>query len=267
MISVIAGSGSLPVEASLYLLQQNKPFFVVCLFPEDNYAAIEETTKGSIEMVTQSAYSPSAILALLKKKKTKEVLLIGKVDKRALLKKVRLDWLGLKLLASVLYKSDTKIMERILAEFSTHNIGVLSQDIVLKNLLIEPGTISGTLTDSLKQDIYFGIKLAKEISALEIGQTVIVKNGMPLAIEAIEGTDECIQRGIALGNEKIVICKAAQTLQNKKFDLPTIGPNTLKNIKPGQVAAIAWDARHTLVTEQQTFIRLAQSLGITLVSV
>lgn len=266
MIAIIAGTGALPLEACNSLMQKNKSFFVISLFPEDNLTQLQHVTNNQIDIVAQSAYRPGLVLDLLKKRNTDQVLLIGKVDKRAILKKVTIDWLGVKLLASLLYKSDIAIQEKILSLLASHNIEVLKQDSVLDSLLIKPGIITGSLSQELEKDVALGIKLAKEISALDIGQTVIIKDSMVIAVEAIEGTDECIQRGIQLGKKDIIICKAAQPKQNKKYDLPTLGPATLDSLQAGQVKIIAWDAQHTLIAQQAAFIKKAQSLGITLIS-
>lgn len=267
MIAIIAGTGSLPQEACKNLLQSNKSFFVITLFPEDNLESIKKITQNKIEIFTQEFYKPSKILKLLKEKKTKEVLLIGKVDKRNILKKIKFDWLALKLFASVTCKSDKSIMERILQEFEKNNIKIIHQNEILKTLLVPPGVLTGKLTSQIKEDIDFGLKMAQNISFCDIGQTIVVKDKMILAVEAIEGTDNCIKRGIELGKNDVVICKTAHKNQNKKYDLPTLGPNSLKEIKPGQVKAIAWQSNQTFIAKQEIFIKKAIELGIILVSV
>ena len=102
---------------------------------------------------------------------------------------------------------------------------------------------------------------------LDIGQTVVIKKGMILAVEAIEGTSACIQRGVSLGKNKgVIVCKAAKKSQNKKYDLPVLGAATLENIKKGEIAAIAWQANQTLIVDKELFIKRAKDLGITLIS-
>lgn len=267
MIGIIAGTGALPLEACSNLIKQNKAFFVITLFPENNLQPLQEAVGTHGEIIVQSAYKPSFVLDALKQRGATHVLLIGKVDKRALLKKIKLDWLGIKILASLLYKNDIAIMERILSEFTVQGIEVLKQDSILTSLFVKPGVICGSITPELEREVMFGINLAKNISSLDIGQTVLVKDLMVVAVEAIEGTDECIQRGIQLGKEQLVICKAAQPHQNKKYDLPTLGPATLAQLKPGQVKAIAWDAEHTMIVQKNIFIRQAELLGIVLIAI
>lgn len=276
MIAVIAGTGTLPIEACKELIQDKKDFFVLSLFPEDNGDALNTltaltSTSGSVgqdntRFIAHPFYKAGEILAILEERKTTHVLMIGKVDKNNLLKKVKFDWLAIKLLASLVTKNDTEIMERIVAFLAEHNMQIIKQDAVLKALIIQPGVLAGVLTPELEENIAFGIKTASMLSEHDIGQTVVIKDKMILAVEAIEGTDNCIKRGIDLGITSVIVCKAAKSSQNRAFDLPTLGPNSLKNIQPGQVAAIAWLWSHTLIAQKDLFVEQANKLGITLVS-
>lgn len=267
MIAIIAGTGDLPVEASKALLERNSPFFVIALFPENNLESLQHTVQDKIEVIAQEVYKVGQILTLLETKKTSQVLMIGKVDKSNLFHHLKLDWLAIKILASIIYKSDAAIMERIVSELSSRGIEVLKQDDILGGLLIPPGILTGSVNQDLEQNIDYGIKTAIALSHMDIGQTIVIKDNMIMAVEAIEGTDACIKRGIALGKNKVIVCKAAQKMQNTKFDLPTLGPSSLEHLKPGDVQAIAWLSSHTLIVKKDTFIAKAQELGITLVSV
>lgn len=267
MIAVIAGTGSLPAEACKALLKRAAPFFVVSLFPEDNAPELETVTGGRVEIIAKQCYKAHDILTLLKNKSTSQVLFIGKVDKSHLLKRLKLDWLAIKILGSLVYKSDKNIMEALLAELAGHGIATLRQDEVLEGLVISPGILTGTLTPEIERDIAMGLNTALAIAHADIGQTVVVKDGMVIAVEAIEGTDLCIARGIELGKDGIVICKTARTDQNKKFDLPTLGPSSLGSFEPGQVSAIAWHSHCTLIAQKDEFIKKASELGIVLISI
>ena len=267
MIAIVAGTGSLPLIAAKSLLQQKKAFFVISLFPEENFQALHDAIGGNAEIISQKFYKLGSILQLLKEKKSTGLLMIGKVDKMNLLKKISFDWLTLKLLASLSTKSDSSIMETLISHAELEGLKVLAQDDVLQSLLVKPGALCGTLSDAIQTDIDLGMALAEKMSAADVGQTVIMKDKMVIALEAIEGTDACIQRGIELGSSDLVICKAAQPHQNKKYDLPTLGPATLHELKPGQVAAIAWQATQTFIVDQEAFVARAQELGIALVSV
>jgi UDP-2,3-diacylglucosamine hydrolase len=267
MIAIIAGTGTLPAQACKSLLDTNQKFFVIVLFPENNLDLIKQVVQDKAEICVEQFYKAKKILDLLKARQTKQLLLIGKVDKNHLLKKIKLDWLAIKILASLVSKKDQEIMDTLVKYFEKEGMEVIRQDSILKNLLVDPGVLTGKLTPKIQEEIDFGLKVAKDISFYDIGQTVVVKDKMILAIEAIEGTDSCIQRGIELGQNEIVVCKAAHPNQNKKYDLPTLGPNSLKDLQPGQVKAIAWQSSQTFISEKEIFVKKAQELGITLVSV
>ena len=259
MIAIVAGTGTLPAEACKRLISRNERFFVIVLFADDNLIQLQQVVQDYAEIITQECYKAGQILDLLKRKHTKQLLFIGKVDKSHLLKKFKLDWLTVKILSSLLYK-------RLVKELDDNGISVLKQSQVLDSLFVPPGILTGTLTENLAIDIKMGIDTAIQLSHLDIGQTVVVKDQMIMAIEAIEGTDKCVRRGIELGKNGVVICKAAHQNQNHKYDLPTLGPGSLENISKGEVAVIAWLHDKTLIAQQQEFIKKAQALGITLVS-
>ena len=170
-------------------------------------------------------------------------------------------------MARTLYRGDKKIMDALLAELEANNIKVLPQSTILQSLLVQPGILTGTISEDIQRDIDMGMNVANQISLCDIGQTVIVKDGMILAVEAIEGTDSCIKRGLELGKNNIVICKAARIDQNKKYDLPTLGPATLAEYKKGDIAAIAWQSSQTLIADKNVFIAHAQKHNISLVSI
>ncbi len=266
MIAIIAGKGRLPVHACQSLLNKQKPFFVIVLFPEDNFDQIQVVVGTQAKVIAQQFYKVGSILQTLKEHNTTQLLFIGKVDKQHLLSHVKFDWLAIKLLASLVYKSDSAIMEKLLQELAVNGIEVISQADVLDALMVPPGILCGKMSPEIENCIAAGMKAAVTLSECDIGQTVVVKDKMIIAVEAIEGTDSCIKRGIELGKNDVVICKAARRNQNRKFDLPTLGTHSLKNIQPGQVAAIAWLATHTFIADQEEFVSKAEALGITLVS-
>jgi DUF1009 family protein len=267
MIALIAGTGTLPLEACKKFLADGADFFVIVLFPNDNATAICACVGYRAEVIVQEFYKPNGILALLTQRKTTDVLFLGKVDKQHLLKRLKFDLFAIKLLGSLINKNDTNIMEAIGKEMEKRGMRIMHQDAVLGGLLVPPGTLTGTLTPELHNDISVGLATAHDLAHAHIGQTVVMKNGMILAVEAIEGTNACIRRGIELGGGGVVVCKTARSDQNRGFDLPTLGPSSLDGIKPGDVAAFAWLASSTLIAQRKEFIARAQELGIVLVSV
>jgi hypothetical protein len=121
------------------------------------------------------------------------------------------------------------------------------------------------LTAAQKEDIAFGFRIAKEISRLEIGQMVVVKEGTVLAVEGFEGTDQCLRRGGELANGKgAVAVKVAKEKHDLRFDIPCLGPQTLETCAAARVSALVFEADRTLLLEREAVESLAKSHKITL---
>ena len=112
-------------------------------------------------------------------------------------------------------------------------------------------------TKEQQDDIALGLKIAKEISRLDIGQTVLVKNGTVLAVEGFEGTNECIKRGGALGRGDAVMVKVSKPDQDLRFDVPVIGPVTLESCRDAGVRIIGIEAGRTIILERDRVTALA----------
>lgn len=266
MIALIAGTGQLPLRACSTLIEQKKPFVVISLFPEDNADALTAVCEGSAEVMRENYYSPSSIIQDLKARSCSHLFFIGKVDKRNLLKHIGFDRLALNFLAKLAFKGDRDIMQAAMNLFEEMGFSILRQDEVLGGLFVKPGCIAGTVNDEIMQTAQMGIKKAQELSAADIGQSVVIKSGMIIAVEAIEGTDACLKRAIELTGGGVMLCKTAHKNHNTQYDLPTLGPSTLKGLSQGAVSAIVWEARTTLIHDLETFKRDAQALNITLLA-
>ena len=136
------------------------------------------------------------------------------------------------------------------------------------NLLVQNGLLAGRrLSNTLRKDIEFGWRLAKAIGAQDIGQSVAVKGRAVLAVEAVEGTDECILRAGALcpsGGFSVV--KVAKPQQDMRFDVPTIGPGTVETLAKAGGRVLAVESEKTIVIDQQQVVDLADRHNITIVA-
>jgi hypothetical protein len=108
--------------------------------------------------------------------------------------------------------------------------------------------------------------VARELGRLDIGQTVVVKRGAVLAVEAIEGTDQAIRRGGSLGNGGVVVVKVAKPNQDLRFDVPTVGLETMRVMAEVKAAALAVEAGKTLLFDKQEMIDFADGKGICIFS-
>ncbi|MEZ4271338.1 MAG: LpxI family protein [Myxococcota bacterium] len=121
-------------------------------------------------------------------------------------------------------------------------------------------------TDREQQDLDYGLRIAREIGRLDIGQTVIIKEGAVVALEAIEGTDACIERaGTLTGGRGAVMVKIAKPTQDLRFDLPTIGPGTITAICAAGMRAIGIEAGRSLILEPERVIQEADRNNLVIV--
>ena len=116
-------------------------------------------------------------------------------------------------------------------------------------------------------DIALGLRVAKTTSGIEIGQTVVLKQGTILAVEAFEGTDEAIGRGGRLGGPGVVVVKVAKRGHDMRFDIPVIGLRTLKSLRKARAAVLAVEARRTILLEREALVREAARQNLAIVAV
>lgn len=165
-------------------------------------------------------------------------------------------------------RKDDTMLGTIVQAFARRGIDFLPATELVPGLLVSEGQLTGsTLTFGQKQDIAFGWQLAREMGRLDVGQSVAVKGRAVLAIEAVEGTDECIRRAgqlCPLGGFTVV--KVAKPQQDMRFDVPTIGEGTLQTMAEAGGKILAVEADRTILIDQPAFIQTARRLGITVVA-
>lgn len=165
-------------------------------------------------------------------------------------------------------RNDDELMLTIIKAFSDSGIKMAPATDYAPELLIGKGVLTKqSITDYLWEDIQFGWTMAKEMGRLDIGQTVIVHSRAVVAVEAVEGTDACIERaGQLCPAGGFVVVKVAKPQQDMRFDVPTIGINTLKNIHQAGGRVLAIEAERTIVLNQDEVVDFANANGMTLVA-
>lgn len=178
---------------------------------------------------------------------------------------LRPDFKTLFLLAQLKERNAETLFAALAQELSQVGVTLLPATTFLESHLATQGLIAGPKPSSRqREDIIFGYQIAKEVSRLNIGQTIIVKNGTVLAVEGFEGTDETIKRGGMLGQGKACMVKVSKPHHDMRFDVPVIGMNTLETAAGAQIAIIALEADSTLLLEKEKLQERAHKLGITL---
>ena len=152
-------------------------------------------------------------------------------------------------------------------ELRAVGIELLPAYLFMEEAMPEPGLISRRRpTESELMDIRLGLRVAKLTSGIEIGQTVVIKQGTILAVEAFEGTDETIRRAGKLGGGAAVVVKVAKQGHDMRFDIPIVGMRTMKALRKSKTAVLALEARRTILLERERFVAEADRLGICVIA-
>lgn len=179
---------------------------------------------------------------------------------------LRPDFKALMLLGKLKERNAESIFAAIADELSAMDVELLPATTFLEHSLARRGSIAGPkLSREEEEDVDLGWKTAKEIARLDIGQTVIVKNGSVVAVEALEGTNEAIKRGGALARDGAVMVKVAKSKQDMRFDVPVIGVETIRRATQARLRVIAVESEKTLLLEQEAIAVTANRAGISIV--
>src|SRR5213080_3921850 len=180
---------------------------------------------------------------------------------------LRPDWKALVLLGKLKQRNAESIFAAIADELVKIDVELLPATTFLEDSLAPSGLIAGTkLSRQEEDDVDLGWKIAKEIARLDIGQTVVVKNGTVVAVEALEGTNEAIRRGGTLAREGAVMVKVAKSNQDMRFDAPVIGVETIRVAVEAKLRVIAVEAGKTLLLELNAIADLATHSKLSIIA-
>ena len=266
-VGLLAGIGTLPGEFLKAARLQGYRVICIAVIPGTD-PELKEKADVYYEI---SAFKLNKIIKTLVKENVKEVTLLGKVTKEWLYKDhVMPDLRAIRLLNYLRkqnFKDDT-ITLAIVDELKKDGISVLDQTKYLKPLMPGPQVFTKKQpTKDQWEDIKFGFDAAKTSGAMDLGQTVVVKDRAVMAVEAIEGTDACIKRGGLLAREGAVVVKTAKPGQDSRFDVPAIGLTTLKSMLESKCTVLAIEAHRTLFAEKEKVLELAEREGIVILAV
>ncbi len=220
---------------------------------------------------TLAQYGPGQVTKILRelhKHGVKHVVIVGKVHKQFLFEKPRLDLRALRLLRQLRDYRDGALFQAMQQEFAREGIDIVEQTQLLGHLLTPAGVL-GTRRPSAREwvDIRYGFAQAKQVVALDIGQTLVVRHRTVLAVEAVEGTDAAIQRGCRLGRRGAVVIKVSRPQQDFRFDIPAVGPDTLREVIAGQARVLAVEAGSTLMLHRDDLVASANAHRVSVVGV
>lgn len=195
-----------------------------------------------------------------------EAVMLGGIKKTHVFTTVRPDFRTLALATRLALWKDDDILREFAAELEREGITIRESTFGLEGILVEEGTLTRRQpTKKEWDDIRYGWEVAREIGRLDIGQCVVVKDRVVVAVEAVEGTDGAITRGGELAKDGAVVVKRCKPQQDLRFDLPAIGPRTIDVMSAVKAAVLAVEAGKTVMLDRDVVIEKAQTAGIALV--
>jgi DUF1009 family protein len=263
-LGMIAGAGELPEIIARRAYAEGCPVPTVAL--SAHVAA--QLTPYCPTLVQYGPGQLTKIIRAFQRYKVQQVVMVGKVEKRFLFEHPYLDLRVLRGLSRMRDYRDVTLLHAIIAEFAEEGLEVIEQTRLLGHLIAPEGVL-GKRRPSQRawDDIHYGFARAKQLAALDIGQTIVVRRQTVLAVEALEGTDTTIERGCQYGGRGTVIVKVSRPQQDMRFDVPTVGPHTLSQAIAGRAAVLAVEAGTTLILRLPELIAMADARRIALVGV
>jgi hypothetical protein len=206
----------------------------------------------------------SKMISAFKDRGVTSCVMLGQIAPKNLFD-LRPDFRALALLMKLKEKNAHSIFGALADELKKEGIELVEPVRWLQPLMPEAGfSLGPELNERQKEDVALGLRIAKEISRLEIGQTVVVKNGAVLAVEGFEGTDNCLRRGGQLAGDAggAVAVKVAKDKHDLRFDIPCLGAGTLETCRESKIAVLAFESARTLLLDRAEVETLARKYKI-----
>ncbi|HRQ89244.1 MAG TPA: UDP-2,3-diacylglucosamine diphosphatase LpxI [Bacteroidia bacterium] len=233
-------------------------------------AFVDETDPALAELVDRIEWMRvgqlGKMIKYFRSERVGQVVMVGQIAPKNLFD-LRPDLRLLKMLSRIKERNAETLFAGIASELEADGIRLLPATTFLEDLLPGPGHVCGPeLGERQQEDAAFGFRIAKEVSRLDIGQTVVVKKGTVLAVEAFEGTNEAIKRGGSMGKGEAMVVKVSKPDQDFRFDVPVVGPATIETAAEAGVSAIVIEAGCTLLLGKEEVFRLCRERKVSLVA-
>jgi DUF1009 family protein len=259
-LAVIAGNGRFPFLVLEAARDQGIDPLVVAIKEE----ASPELSQAARDIHWLSLGEVSKLLDLLSAERVTRVLLAGQVKHAQLFSSIKPDGLVRRLLKGVQRRNTDSLIGAFVRMVERRGIQVVDSTLFLKPLLPGAGTLTRRAPEPAElADVAYGREIAKKVAGLDIGQTIVVADRACLAVEAMEGTDATIERAAALSNgRRLVVVKVSKPQQDMRFDVPVVGPRTIRVMSQANARLLAVDTGKTLLFERERLIEEANQAGI-----
>lgn len=258
-LGLIAGNGKFPIIFAQEAKRRKAEVVAV---------ALQEETSPELNKLVDKIYwiqvgQLKKLIEIFKKENIDQVVMAGQVRQELIFKNLNLDELSQNLLKNIKDRRGDSLLKATAQVLENAGIKLINSFTFLENLLPQKGLLTKAApSKNQEQDIAFGRGIAKALADLEIGQSVVIKDKAVVALEAMEGTDRVIKRGAELAGAGTVIIKMSKHSQDMRFDIPVVGPSTIKTLVESKAAALAIEAGRSLIIDKETCLRLANEHDI-----
>ncbi len=257
---MIAGNGSFPFLVLEGARSRGIEMAVIAI-REEASPALERAAK---RFHWVSLGELSRAIELLRQEGVKHAVMAGQVKHNKIFSSIKPDWKLAKLLFSLPSKNTDSLIGAVARVLQDEGIELVDSTEFLGPLLPAAGVLTRRAPDASESaDIAYGRGVARQIADLDLGQTVVVRDCACVAVEAMEGTDETIDRAARIaGGQRLVVVKVSKPQQDMRFDVPVVGPKTIDVMRRSNATALALDAGRTLLFDRDDLVREADAAGI-----
>jgi DUF1009 family protein len=261
-LGIIAGGGVLPAKVATAARAAGRGVFIVGL---EGFADPAVLAPWPHEIRRLGA--ASRIIAALRENGCQDLVMIGPVRRPSLLD-LRPDAEGAKLLARVgraAFAGDDGLLAAVIRVLTEEGFRVIGAHEIIREVVAPAGVLTATRPDAQAMaDINRGVRVVRLLGSADVGQACVVQQGLVLAVEAIEGTDAMLVRAGALRRDGIggVLVKLVKPGQDKRADMPTIGPDTVRNAASAGLRGVAFEAKATILAEREACLAAADGVGL-----
>jgi len=243
-IGLVAGNGDFPILFATAARRRGAEVVAV--------AHRGETSEGLAAVVSALTWVDpgelEALIRILKSAGVRQAVMVGGIRKHRLFQHMRPDARALALLQRVGTFKDDAVLRGVAQELEAEGIEIVPPMAYLADVIAAPRVYTRREPEPAQwRDIRYGYRVAKEIGRWDIGQCVVVRGEAVLAVEGIEGTDQTIRRAGALANGEIVVVKVCKPTQDLRFDLPAVGPGTVRTLVEARGCVLAVEAGRTVM--------------------
>jgi DUF1009 family protein len=210
----------------------------------------------------------SKLIKAFKEDRVHQAVMLGGIKKTHVFTTVRPDFRTLAMATRLALWKDDDILRELAKELEREGIAICESTFGLEGILVEEGSLTArTPTEKEWEDIRYGWEVAHDIGRLDIGQCVVIKDRVVVAVEAVEGTDGAIKRGGELAKEGAVVVKRSKPQQDLRFDLPAVGPRTIEVMASVKASVLAVEAGRTILLDREIMLDKARSARIAIVGI